>query len=840
MATITASQAPAAPKAAPQRPWSRWRPFVDESTDNRHRRPADIVVLVVGILLLVLLAQGADDPRPWETNVAEFFLNLPSWIRTGLEWLLKLGSLWAVVVLAGGALLAKRWRLARDLAIAGFVTWLLARGLALLSAPGRRDDLGDIFGADTLPTFPVISLAVVTAMVATAAPYLVRGLRRTIGLIPVLAALAALTIPAGLPVDVLGALILGLVVAAAVHVAFGSPEGRPTVAQVVAAAGLLEVEVRDPHLATDQPWGEVVVHGISPSGDALEVKALGADADDAKLLQRAWHRVWFRGAGRGGGNGLERVNREALVTLLAERAGVAVPSVLAVGGGKSLAVLVERIVPGRLLSELGSEGVTDDVLDAVWASTARLHESRLAHGALVAGNVRVTASGEVQLTNFGLASTPAPPGAATADMADLLASTALLVGPQRAVTSARRVLGAETVVPVIAYLQPPALSPPLRDAVRAYDKAHKGHRPAATSDTSDTSAAGAPLNGATPAEALPPPKALMLLPHLKALVLEDVGAKAPDPVKLQRITWKGFAMVALTAFGVYLLLSQLLSLDGAVDELKSANWWWVGAALVVSLFTAFTDAVATLGSVKVAVAYGPAVVLQYAQKFTGLVVPSSLGTAAMNARFLNLQGVPVATAVTAGLLTSVGGFVVQMIVLVVGLLLTGSDIDVGSIDASALGWVILIGVVLAGVAGTLVFVLPRLRAMVLPRVRQAASDVMVVLRSPEKALRILGGNLGSQLLYAITLGLSLKAFDAELSLPALLVINTASSLFAGMMPVPGGIGVAEASLAAGMIAYGIPSSVAGAAALVDRLVTFYLPPIWGWVGFRWLTKKEYL
>ena len=72
------------------------------------------------------------------------------------------------------------------------------------------------------------------------------------------------------------------------------------------------------------------------------------------------------------------------------------------------------------------------------------------------------------------------------------------------------------------------------------------------------------------------------------------------------------------------------------------------------------------------------------------------------------------------------------------------------------------------------------------------------------------------------------------------MINTASSLFAGVMPVPGGIGVAEASLAAGMIAYGVPSSVAGAAALADRLVTFYLPPIWGWVAFRWLTKKEFI
>jgi uncharacterized membrane protein YbhN (UPF0104 family) len=156
------------------------------------------------------------------------------------------------------------------------------------------------------------------------------------------------------------------------------------------------------------------------------------------------------------------------------------------------------------------------------------------------------------------------------------------------------------------------------------------------------------------------------------------------------------------------------------------------------------------------------------------------------------------------------------------------------------GIALLIGVVAVGAIMTLVWVVPRLRAMIVPRVKQAVGDVVAVLRTPAKALRILGGNCGSQLIYATTLGLSLAAFGTEISFPALIVVNTAASLFAGLMPVPGGIGVAEAALAAGLIAYGVPSATAGAAALVHRLATFYLPPIWGWFAFRWLTKKEYL
>ena len=47
------------------------------------------------------------------------------------------------------------------------------------------------------------------------------------------------------------------------------------------------------------------------------------------------------------------------------------------------------------------------------------------------------------------------------------------------------------------------------------------------------------------------------------------------------------------------------------------------------------------------------------------------------------------------------------------------------------------------------------------------------------------------------------------------------------MPVPGGVGVAEAGYIAGLQAIGIESTIAISTALSFRLVTFYLPPLWG-------------
>src|SRR5207344_2161829 len=115
-----------------------------------------------------------------------------------------------------------------------------------------------------------------------------------------------------------------------------------------------------------------------------------------------------------------------------------------------------------------------------------------------------------------------------------------------------------------------------------------------------------------------------------------------------------------------------------------------------------------------------------------------------------------------------------------------------------------------------------------------------VLRHPKNVGMLFGGNLVAQLLLAIILGLCLRAFGHSASLAQLILINTIVSLFAGFMPVPGGMGVAEAGYTAGLEAIGIPSTAAMSTAIAFRLVTFYLPPIWGGVAMRWLRRRSYV
>jgi uncharacterized protein (TIRG00374 family) len=146
--------------------------------------------------------------------------------------------------------------------------------------------------------------------------------------------------------------------------------------------------------------------------------------------------------------------------------------------------------------------------------------------------------------------------------------------------------------------------------------------------------------------------------------------------------------------------------------------------------------------------------------------------------------------------------------------------------------------------------IPRYRAAIkeaIPRYRvsiraQMASGAKAlrVLHSPSKVTMLFVGNLVAQLMLAIILGICLRAFGESASFAGLILVNTFVALFAGFMPVPGGMGVSEAALTAGLVALGVPNTAAMSTAIAYRLVTFYLPPIWGSVATRWLKSHSYL
>ena len=70
------------------------------------------------------------------------------------------------------------------------------------------------------------------------------------------------------------------------------------------------------------------------------------------------------------------------------------------------------------------------------------------------------------------------------------------------------------------------------------------------------------------------------------------------------------------------------------------------------------------------------------------------------------------------------------------------------------------------------------------------------------------------------MGATCLAYGVDLNLAQLVFINTSASVLSSLIPVPGGIGAAEAALSAGLIAMGVDESTAFAIAITQRLCTF--------------------
>ena len=135
---------------------------------------------------------------------------------------------------------------------------------------------------------------------------------------------------------------------------------------------------------------------------------------------------------------------------------------------------------------------------------------------------------------------------------------------------------------------------------------------------------------------------------------------------------------------------------------------------------------------------------------------------------------------------------------------------------------------------------PAVRKRVVPPIRQALHEPRDRRAQPRKLLQLFGGALAKNVLFALTLGAACLAYGVHLGLAQLILVNVIASSLASLVPVPGGIGAAEAAIAGGLVAIGVPESTAFAIALTHRLCTYYLPPIWGYFSLQWLRRKGHV
>jgi uncharacterized membrane protein YbhN (UPF0104 family) len=782
--------------------------FGPASEEPYRRRPSDYTRLVVAILIVVGTAVHEGDATTSEQDLFRFFNGLPNSLQTLFEAIYGFGLLWAVLLTVVAAFVAHRWRLGRDLAISGLGAWIVARllGVMVVDHLGLREGVKVLARVDDAPAFPVVRLAIITAVISAAAPYVNRPVRRIGQCLVLLLALAALYLGTGFPNDVLAAMAIGWGVAAAVHLAFGSPGGRPTRAQVTAALVELGYEATDVELAPFSRQDGTVMYARDDDG-RMVIRVLGRDEADAQLPSKLWRFVMYKDGGpQLHLTRLEDVEQEAFALLLAERAGARVPSVLVVGSaGPGTALLATRVTEGQRLVDLSPAELTDEVLCDLWRAVALVHGARVSHGRLNARHVRLTAAGP-EIVDFSNASFVATDDGRHADVAELLVSTAMLVGNDRAVSCALAALGADDLVAALPSLQSPALSSEMRPHLRGERNAMRER-----------------------------------LTALRTGIADATDIEVPELQQLYRVKGTNLLMAVGALVAVFALLSQIGDPGEFWTTISAANWWWLAFALFLSLATNIAAAVALMGTVPDPLPLWRTAELQLSMSFSNLAVPAVGGMAAQ-VRFLQKQGVELASAVASGfVLSSAANISTYLLLFGLAVALSPTAIHTGQIPVSSMVSVVLVVLVVAILVWAVIRFVPKVHSRAVPRIKSAAMTIWTALRSPRRVAELFIGNLTNGVLYAFVLLVCIKAFGGSVNFWTVLALNILIGTLASLIPVPGGgTAVGSVGMSGALTAIGVPTEIAVAAVLANQLVSNFLPALPGWLATRDLLNRDYI
>jgi uncharacterized membrane protein YbhN (UPF0104 family) len=324
----------------------------------------------------------------------------------------------------------------------------------------------------------------------------------------------------------------------------------------------------------------------------------------------------------------------------------------------------------------------------------------------------------------------------------------------------------------------------------------------------------------------------------------------PDPSGVDEATgldethgsrWRTIAMIVGTLLALAALLNEIPSVSDLWDTIKTADWWWVALAVAFTLGNKVGYALALMGSVAKRLPLVRSVEALLAAAFSNLAVPGVGGTA-VQVRYLQCQGVELASAVAAGaVLANVANVVVQGALFLVALLFTSQSIDTGKLDLHDAASTLLLVVFLAGVCVAVAYGVPSFRRRTLPPTKRGVETIRTALRSPRQIVLLVVGNLVAALMSALCLFACVKAYGGSVHFWSLLVANIVVGTVASLIPIPGGNTLVSAvGLSGALIMLGVPETAAVAAVITQQLVATYLPALPGWFATEDLLRHRLL
>jgi glycosyltransferase 2 family protein len=773
---------------------------------TRIRRPLDLFRLIGLLVLLVVLggfgtyatstAHGADD------DLTRLLNGVPKLLIHLLSLFGSLGVLVVPVVLVVREIVRGQSRRLLE----GLATGLATIGVvALLNLLVSEDAQSRLHGSLTAVAnggaaeHPIDAyLAAVVAFVTVLGVGAEAGWRALCGVAIGLYVLSAFVAGQATILALSAALAVGAAVAVAVRYVAGSANERPNAPRI--AAELVKrgiVVARMASVADDEgPYRRY--SATTQTGDCLIVQVLDRDMIASGVLYGLYRRFRIRAAVAAPMPlTMEGIaERRSLLATAAVSSGAHLPPLI--GGvpcGADTIVLAYADIPATVATTL-----TDDQLADLWRNVEMLHHARMTHRGLTPEHILIDDQGKIVL--------PIPTDGAvfasdlriSLSRAQLLITSAQMVGAVRSIETARTILGDEELAATVPLLQPVALTRETRAALKKDDS---------------------------------------VLESLRKEIPDLTRQEPAEPIRVERFRPRLVLTIVAVIIAGYLIVGQLGSVD-IKTVLSTASWQWVPLVLLASAGTYVGAAISLTGFVSEKLVFIRTLGVQLAASFVGFVTPPSVGGLAVNIRYLRQSKISATAATTSVSVSQVVNAVTHVALLLILAAATGVST---SNSLPIPGWAfVAVGIAALCALGLLAVPGPRrwILSLALPPLREALPRLLDLLSNPVKLTEAVGGTLLLNLCYAAALWFSVRAFGGHQSFIGVAVVYLAGAAVASAAPTPGGLGAVEVALATGLAAAGMPSAAAVSAVLVFRLATFWLPVPIGWVSLHMLQRREAL
>ncbi len=580
----------------------------------------------------------------------------------------------------------------------------------------------------------------------------------------------------------------------------------------------------DDALATDLAavaitrYGDKRVYAMTTEdGNRLDVVVLDGDRQVVGILTRFWRSMRLRGIdGRAVVSLRQAAERAALLCYAAWSAGVCTPRLLGLAESEDSMILIQQHARGAVpLRDLPPDEVTDEVLDAIWEQLSIAHAAGLAHRALTADVVLVNPDADacspdspatgahdadapvVLLTGWESGDVASSELARRMDVSHLLAMLALKVGPDRAVASAVRMMP-DNLATIGPLLQPIAFPRATREEAR-------GKRD--------------------------------VLSELRETLLARLPKAVVEPERLVRFGARTVVTVVAVIFATSLIITSL-NFNDIRNALAEASPWWALVSFGLGLLTFLGSALTVVAFAPVKLSLWRTTQAQAAAAYVALGAPAGIGPAAINLRLLTQRGVSNALGVASVGLVQLAQLVTTVILLVVLVLVSGSDLPLSMPPRT-----VLLAVGLVALAITAVMFIPRVRqwlaARITPIWQTTWPRLVQLIGQPKRfTVAVLGslvmtlGYLGAFWAAVAAFGLGAAVAPIDIAI-AYLFGNAAGAV----IPAPGGLGPVEAGLVTGLTTAGIGVAIGAPIVLLFRFLTFWLRIPIGWFAMKVLVKR---